>query len=401
MPKVSTHRPRASRPTAAGAHPSVGDFAPAAATAVNPIYLPKHASVAFQAALAPAREQGYAAWCETRRESIATLLLIAVDQGWITAAAVQAAFAGPTPHEALYTLARAAWQALPKWLETLAQRHTLNPSDVTQKPCFAELDWQADGLESRWVLQLHTFWLHSFDLDALPPALACAIARTLELISYRLTECCLLREVAGMWMDESVMAYHTLRASGLSDQDALWAYAQAHPPLIGEFGWEDPAGFVVWWEEMGDYCAPQIPWRRRWVQNPSPPPPRCLQGLVRRLWRWRRLGIADWPWFRWLRRAVLTLRRCERQWPASPGRTITLEADDSEPLGYGQLIGFDEGWEANFLDDFGQYLGSSGFGCTWHLRASVLEWEALRDTLKWVAIGQGLLIGASQANNLS
>ena len=400
MSKIPTHRSRPPRSTTAGTHSTVSDSAPATATAVNPLRLPQHANAVIQTALAPACEQGYRLWCETRRESMATLLLIAVDQGWITPAAVQAAFAGPTPHEALYKLARAAWQTLPSWIETVVQRHTLHP-DTAHSPIFAELDWQADGLESRWVLQLHTFWLHSFDLDALPPALACAIARTLELISYRLTECCLVREVAGMWMDESVMAYHTLRAAGLNDQDALWAYAQAHTPLIGEFGWEDQAGFVAWWEELGDYCAPQIPWRRRWVHSHSPPPPRCLQGLVRRLWRWRRLGIADWPWFRWLRRAVLTLRRCERQWSESPGRTITLEADDSEPLGYGQLIGFDEPWEANFLDDFGQYLGSSGFGCNWHLRASVLEWEALRDTLKWVAIGQGLLIGASQANELS
>ena len=400
MSKIPTHRSRPPRSTTAGAHSTVGNCAPAVAAAVNPLRLPQHANAVIETALAPAREQGYRLWCETRRESIATLLLIALDQGWITAAAVQAAFAGPIPHEALYKLAGTAWQTLPGWLETLAQRHALHPN-TTNSPIFAELDWQADGLESRWVLQLHTFWLHTFDLDALPPALACAIARTLELISYRLTECCLLREVAEMWMDESVMAYRSVQESGLSDVDALWAYVQEHTTLADEFGWEDQAGFAVWWDEIGAYCAPQTPWRRRWVQNHSPPPPRCLRGLVRRLWRWRRLGIADGPWFRWLRRAVLTLRRCERQWPASPGRTITLEADDSEPLGYGQLIGFDEGWEANFLDDFGQYLGSSGFGCTWHLRASVLEWEALRDTLKWVAIGQGLLIGASQANELS
>ena len=79
---------------------------------------------------------------------------------------------------------------------------------------------------------------HSFDLDGLPPALAVAIVRTIELIGLQLTECCLIRDMGDVWLDESAQAFEELQASGLRIRLELWDYAQAHTAL---FEWYDLA----------------------------------------------------------------------------------------------------------------------------------------------------------------
>lgn len=82
-----------------------------------------------------------------------------------------------------------------------------------------------------------------------------------------------------------------------------------------------------------------------------------------------------------------------------PARAITLDAeDDCEPLAYGQPIGFGEPWEEGVLDELNDFA-QSGSGFAWFLRGDSGCWEAWRDTLEHFAIGQGLLMGASQAND--
>lgn len=74
----------------------------------------------------------------------------------------------------------------------------------------------------------------------------------------------------------------------------------------------------------------------------------------------------------------------------APGRTRL------EPLAYGQLLGFNEPWEATWLEESVEYLSNSE-GCGWTLRADP-DTSALYETLWAFAIGQGLLIGACQAD---
>ena len=384
----------------ADADPAPGPAAVSVAAAVNPLRLPKYGRGLFQNALAPLREQGYAAWHDPRREPVAALLLLALDRGWITAAAVHAALDDPTPHEALHRLCATAWRALPEWIDATARRHLLDPAQMPDWAPFVDIEWETAGPEETcWVLRLSAWWLHTFDLDRLPPALAVAIVEALDLIGGRLTESGLLRDLAEMWLDESIAAYDDLRASGLSDIEALWDFVQT-TPVAAEFGWRERADFTAWWEPIDAFRAPSRAWLRRVRARCHPGDSAArLRRLTRRLWRWRRRGIGSWPWFRWLRRVVLTLRRCQRHWPEPPGRALTLDpADDSEPLAYGQPIGFGEPWEGRILDDLNDFA-QSGSGFAWFLRGDSGCWQDWRDALEHFAIGQGLLMGASQAND--
>ena len=391
--------PARSRPgRTAGADPAPGPVAVSVATAVNPLRLPKYGRCLYRDAWAPLREQGYAAWHAPRREPVAALLLLALDRGWIAATAVHAALDDPRPHEALHRLCATAWRVLPEWIEATARRHLLDPAQMPDWAPFVDIDWETTGRETRWALRLSAWWLHTFDLDRLPPALAVAIVEALDLIGINLTECSLLRDLAEMWLDESIATHDDLVAAGRSDIEALWDAVQT-TPVAAEYGWRERVDFAAWWEPIDAFCVPSRAWLRRVRARRTP----CdgaarLRRLTRRLWRWRRRGIGSWPWFRWLRRATLTLRRCQRRWPESPARAITLDAeDDGEPLAYGQPIGFGEPWEERLLDDLNDFA-QSGSGFAWFLRGDSGCWEDWRDTLEGFAIGQGLLMGACQAN---
>ena len=400
MPTRVARPARRSRPRrAAGADPAPGPVAVSVAAAVNPLRLPKYGRFLHRNAWAPLREQGYAAWHDPRREPVAALLLLALDRGWIAAAAVHAALDDPRPHEALHRLCATAWRVLPEWIEATARRHLLDPAQMPDWAPFVDIDWETTGRETRWALRLSAWWLHTFDLDRLPPALAVAIVEALDLIGINLTECGLLRDLAELWLDESIATHDDLQAAGRSDIEALWDHARTHTPYAAEYGWRERADFTAWWEPIDAFCAPSRAWLRRVRARRTPGDSAArLRRLTRRLWRWRRRGIGSWPWFRWLRRAVLTLRRCQRRWPEPPARAITLDAeDDGESLAYGQPIGFGEPWEEGVLDELNDFA-QSGSGFAWFLRGDSGCWQDWRDALEHFAIGQGLLMGASQAN---
>jgi hypothetical protein len=73
--------------------------------------------------------------------------------------------------------------------------------------------------------------------------------------------------------------------------------------------------------------------------------------------------------------------------------------DDSEPLAYAQPLGFGEPWEEDFLQDYDAQAANGSGGFSAHLRGDVAHWAGVRDALEAFAIGQGLLIGAVQAND--
>lgn len=369
---------------------------------MNPYGLPKRARDLTGRALGPLRDQGFAAWLDARRPAVAALLLLALDRGGLAEAEVHAALDGPHRHERLYALFCQAWRGLPAWIEAIAHRHTLDPARLPDWEPFVGIELREDATGARLVLDARGVWLHAFDLDRLPPALAVAVAQTLDLIGMRLTECVPARDLAKSWWDEAQTAYAELRATGLSDPAALWAHVETATDLLNWFSWRSQEDFAAWWADTAAFCEPAPAWLRRWLAQRQRPGDAAalLRRLTRRLWRWRRRpAINRLAWFRWLRRAVRTLRRCARRWPEPPAHTMLLDPeDDSEPLACAQPLGFGEPWEAPFLEDYYAHAACGGDGFTWHLRCAAPAWAELRDALEAFAIGQGLLIGTVQAD---
>lgn len=289
--------------------------APAAA-GVNPFSLPKRAHDLTGRALGPLCEQGFAAWLDARRSAVAALLWLALDRGDLAEAEVHAALDGPHRHEHLYALFCQAWRGLPAWIEAIARRHTLDPARWPDWVPFVGVELCEDATGGRRVLTACGNWPHTFDLDGLPPARAVAVAQTLDRIGMRLTECVPVRDLAEPWWDEAQAAYETLRATGLTDPEAWWAPVETATDLRQGFGWDGPEAFEQWWAETASFCEPAPVWLWRWLAQRQRPGDAAvlLRRLTRRLWRWRRRPeIAPLPWFRWLRRAVRTLRRCARR----------------------------------------------------------------------------------------
>jgi len=402
MPRYATSYSAPSRPRPTGARSPTGRAATPVAPGVNPLRWPRRASALVRHSLAPLREQAFATWLDARRSAVAALLLWGLDQGVLDDADVHAALDRPHPHERLYELFCATLDALPDVIEALACRHALAEAVWPDWNAWVEIDLieyygEACGLQ----LTARGCWLHRFHLDRLPPGLAVAIAHTLEWIEADLTDCCLLRDLAELWRDEALGVFEELRATGLTDMDALWAHVQDHTSFDQWFGWADLENFAQWWRSLASFCDPELPWIRRWLAQRGrwQTPATRRRRLLRRLWRGRRdPALRRDPWFRWLRRAVLTLCRSARRGSkAGSGRWRGDEDSDDDPLAYTQPLAFGEPWEADFLDDYDQFLGhAEGFARRWPCR--VADWENLRDGLTAFAIGQGLLIGAAQAD---
>lgn len=170
---------------------------------MNPLRLPKRARDLTGGALAPLREHAFAAWLDAHRGSVAALLLLALDRGWVAEAEVHAAFDGPHPYERRYALFGQALRELPGWIETTARRHALDPARWPDWEPFVAIDLREDADGARLVLEACGVWPHTFNLDGLPPALAVAVAHTLDLIGLRLTECSPVRDLAEPWWDEA------------------------------------------------------------------------------------------------------------------------------------------------------------------------------------------------------
>jgi hypothetical protein len=112
---------------------------------VNPLRLPKRARALTRRALAPLREHGFAAWLDARRASVAALLWLALDRGWVAEAEVHAALDGPCRHERLYALFGRALRALPGWIEATARRHALDPARLPDWEPFVAMMRKAPG----------------------------------------------------------------------------------------------------------------------------------------------------------------------------------------------------------------------------------------------------------------
>ena len=111
-------------------------------------------------------------------------------------------------------------------------------------------------------MRLSAWWLHTFDLDRLPPALAVAIVEALDLIGINLTESGLLRDLAELWLDESIATHDDLQAAGRSDIEALWDHARTHAVcrrvrLAGAGRFHRMVG------TDRRFCAPSRAWLRR------------------------------------------------------------------------------------------------------------------------------------------
>jgi len=379
--------------------PSSARSAAAPATAaVNPLRLPRRARGLTGRACAPLRERAYDAWLQPRRRSVAALLRLAVAGGWLLDAALDAALDDPAPNTALYRLLDEALSGLPIWMEGTARRSVLDATRMPNWAPFATLTLLKSEAECHLFLALEHLWPHTFHLDDLPPALAVAVAQTLSLIGTHLTECVLARDLAEGWADEAAAAYHEIKALGHTDPADRWAAVCDNAAWSDWFGWNDSDEFEGWWAQQSAFDEPQAIWLRRWHARGRPPEDRIvLRRLMRRLWRWRRFqGLTSLPWFRWLRRAILTLRWAMRRWSQPPRQALVVETD-TEPLAYGQPLGFNEAWEPALLDESFEYLASNSDGCGWALRADP-DTPALYETLWAFAIGQGLLIGACQAD---
>ncbi|MBK8168666.1 MAG: hypothetical protein IPK64_22185 [bacterium] len=354
--------------------------------------------------MAGLRERGYGAWLDPRRPGVAAVLRLGLARGWVAAGDVDAAFGGPAPNEALYRLFGATLSAIPAWVEALARQNALDPERMPDWRPFAGIDLAEWDGELHLVLVSRALWVHAFDLDGLPPALAVAVAQTLDLVARDLAPCCRARDLAGSWYDDALDAYEALLARAPDDPAERWTAAATDDWADG-FDWEDRAAFEAWWERVGAYRAPAPRWLRRWLARPRPRGPAPLRRALRRLWRWRRApGLSRAPWFRWLRRATLALRRAERRWPRPPWAALAVEEDwgemEREPLECAQPIGFGEPWEADLLESF--YENVACFGCDF-ARAWRCDPDnpALGDALEAFAVGQGLLIGACQADALA
>ena len=158
-----------------------------------------------------------------------------------------------------------------------------------------------------------------------------------------------------------------------------------------------------WWTALASLCDPEGSWTRRWLAQRVHwrTPATRRRRLLRRLWRGRRdPALRRDPWFRWLCQAVLTLCRAARCAPATPeGRWCGDEDGAAEPLAYTQPLAFGEPWEADFLDEYDQFIAhAAGFVRRWP--CTVAAWESWRDGLTAFATGQGLLIGAVQADEI-
>ena len=402
MPRYATSYSAPSRPRPTGAQSPAGRAAALAAAGVNPLRLPRKACALVRHSLAPLREQAFAAWLEPRRSAVAALLLWGLDQGVLDDADVHAALDSPYPHERLYGLFCVTLDALPGVIEALARRHALAEAIWPDWNAWVEIDLieyygEACGLQ----LTARGCWLHRFHLDRLPPVLAVAVTHTLEWIEVSLTDCCLLRDLAELWRDEATVVFEELRATGLTDMDALWRHVQEQTRHDEWFGWGSVGDFTGWWTALASFCDPEWPWIRRWLaqRGRRRSPATRRRRLLRRLWRGRRdPALRRDPWFRWLRRAVLALCRCARRAPEPGTRQWRGDEDgDAEPLAYTQPLAFGEPWEADFLDDYDAFLAhAEGFVRRWP--CTVADGEDLRDGLTAFAIGQGLLIGAVQAN---
>ncbi|MCB1810533.1 MAG: hypothetical protein KDK04_02245 [Candidatus Competibacteraceae bacterium] len=402
MPATSQapSRTRRARPTSTAQR--LGRSTATPTSSVNPLCLPKRPRAMVQTALGPLREQAYAAWVNRCRQPVATLITFAVQEGWLPAADLQDALESPHRHELLYEYFCATLKDIPGWLSLIARRHALDRMNMPEWSAFVQLSLLEDSDEHYLALDASCCWNHSFDLDGLPPALAVAIVRTIELIGLQLTECCLIRDMGDVWLDESAQAFEELQASGLSDPAELWDYAQAHTALFEWYDWRRLDEVVDWWERTATYCEPQAVWLRRWLKQGYQlrEPQRLQRRLLKQVWRWRRHpALKQTPWLRWLKRALLTLSRTARHWPEPPRLAVaSQEYDDFEPLAFAQLIGFGESWEADHVEAHYESAASAGAGFRWLLRCHVLAWKPLRDTLEAFAIGQGLLIGAVQAH---
>ena len=401
MPQCIANHSAPPRPRSPGARSPAGRAAAPTAPGVNPLRLPRRARALVQQSLAPLREQAFAAWVNPHRSTVAALLLWGLDQGVLDDAAVQAALDSPQRHERLYALFCATLDALPSAVETLARRYALPGANGPDWNAWVEIDLVEDAAGTWLQLTGRGCWLHRFRLERLPPALAVVVAHTLEWIEVDLAECCLLRDLAELWRDEASCAFEDLRVTGLTDFDALWTHVQDHTQLDEWFGWASLEDFTDWWRSLASLCDPEGPWTRRWLAQRGRWRSSATRRrrLLRRLWRVRcDPALRHDPWFRWLRRAVLTLCRWTRRGPESPeGRWRGDEDGDAELLAYLQPLAFGEPWETDFLDDYDQFLAhAEGFVRRWP--CAVADWENLRDGLTAFAIGQGLLIGAVQAD---
>ncbi|MCB1806273.1 MAG: hypothetical protein KDK04_25165 [Candidatus Competibacteraceae bacterium] len=365
--------------------------------------LPKRPRALMHNALAPLREQAYAAWVNHHRQPVATLITLAQHEGWVTEADIQDVLDCPQRHQQLYGLFCATLDEIPRWLALTARRHALDPVNMPDWSPWVQLS-VLDGDDDHYLaLDAGCCWLHSFDLDALPPALAVAIVHTLELIGLQLTECCLIRDPGDMWLGESVQAFEELQASGFLEMADLWHYAQEHTGLLDWHDWRTLDEFTAWWERTASYRDPQSVWLQRWLRQGYRlrDSHQLRQRLLKQVWRWRRCpALKNTAWLRWLKRALLVLSRSSRRWPEPPSRALALQDyDDFEPLAFAQLICFGEVWEADIVDSLYESAASAGTGFRCLLHCHLLAWKPLRDTLEALAIGQGLLIGAVQANS--
>lgn len=374
---------------------------------INPLFLPKSAPALLKVSLDPLREQAFATWVKQHRHTVTTLLTLAVKQHWITEQDVATALNSNQRYTQLSHLLVETLDYIPSWLATVTRKHILYPSNSPHWNPLASLELDDDDTAPTGALSLRmrSLWHHSFELDHLPPAVAKTIALTLDVIADRLAQACFCRDLKSMWMDEAEMIYEQFKATGLTNLDALWDHAQHDPEISSWLEWGDQDEFEAWWKDMQSYVEP-AQWVQRWLKqryrvlnNPD----RWLAVCLRHLWRWRQHPtIKQSPWFAWLRQAVLTLRRCSRRWDNEQLKSLNIESDydEIEPLFHAQPISFNEAWERDFLEDFYYDRANADVDFCWRLRCDTLAIEPLRDTLEAFATGQGLLVGAIQANEL-
>ena len=349
-------------------------------------------------------ERACRTWLDARRGGVAAVLRLALEGGWLADAALAAAFDGPRPNAALYGLFEEALAGLPGRVEALARRGALDPGRMPGWTPFATLLLEEGEGGVDLVLACESVWSHAFGLDELPPALAVAVARTLDLVGRQLAPCCFARDLAWWWFDEAEAAYREVRALGATDPDARWEAAVGQTAWADWYGWRDRDEFEMWWARLETYCEPRPRWLRRWLARgrdaDARPTARRLLRLLRR-WR-RRPGLpAEHPWCRWLRRALLALARAARRWPEPPARALAREGEDgSEPLALAQPVGFGEPWEEGLLEEYYEHVACAGEGFRLALRADP-DTPALGAALEAFAVGQGLLVGACQADALA
>lgn len=98
---------------------------------------------------------------------------------------------------------------------------------------------------------------------------------------------------------------------------------------------------------------------------------------------------------------MLVLARAARRWPAPPDRAIAREGEgEDQPLALAQPIGFGEAWEEGLLEEYYECAANGGqtFRAVWRAGPDA---PALGAALEAFAVGQGLLVGACQADALA